>query len=314
MALPAWMTDADTEPCPCSTAGAGKKGFMAKTLDGLFKFLGETLTSESYSRRSGLLQGLDPRAKLISALALIVATTTVKDLYLLLIVYGLILAFALLSRIDLLFFIERVWLFIPIFTGVIILPMIFNVFMPGDPLVNIVSFGAGASIGPIGLPESIYITKQGLLSAVTFTIRVAACVSAVVLLFLTTPQERLFKSFRSLGVPRVYVLTLDMCYRYIFLFVDVIRGMFIAKKSRTIRYGGTLAEQRWVAGRIGYTMIKTLDLSDRVHKAMIARGFTGDVKIMEDFRFRPRDFAAAALVLSFSVLLVLVSHNYISIM
>jgi cobalt/nickel transport system permease protein len=211
------------------------------------------------------------------------------------------------------FFIERVWLFIPIFTGVIILPMIFNVVMPGDRLVDIVTFGTGAHIGPIGLPESIYITKQGLLSALTFTIRVATCVSAIVLLFLTTPQERLFKSFRSLGVPRVYVLTLDMCYRYIFLFVDVIRGMFVAKKSRTIKYGGTLAEQRWVAGRIGYTMIKTLDLSDKVHKAMISRGFTGDVKIMEDFRMRPRDYVAAVTVLAFSAMLVLVSQNIIRI-
>jgi cobalt/nickel transport system permease protein len=140
---------------------------------------------------------------------------------------------------------------------------------------------------------------------------VATCVSAIVLLFLTTPQERLFKSFRSLGVPRVYVLTLDMCYRYIFLFVDVIRGMFVAKKSRTIKYGGTLAEQRWVAGRIGYTMIKTLDLSDKVHKAMISRGFTGDVKIMADFRMKPRDYLATVVVLSFSVFLVLVSQNYI---
>lgn len=311
MTLPAWMQQVDVGPCPGCTAGAGKKGFMARTLDGLFKFLGETLTSESCSRKKGLLQSLDPRAKLVSILALIVATTTVHDLNILLIVYALILAFALMSKISLAFFIERVWLFIPIFTGVIILPMIFNVVMPGDPLVNIISFGANAHLGPLGLPESIYITKQGLLSALTFTIRVATCVSAIVLLFLTTPQERLFKSFRSLGVPRVYVLTLDMCYRYIFLFVDVIRGMFIAKKSRTIKYGGTLAEQRWVAGGIGYTMIKTLDLSDKVHKAMIARGFTGDVKIMEDFRFRPRDYVATVVVLSFSILLVLISQNYI---
>lgn len=311
MMLPAWMQETDATPCPSCSARAGKKSFMAKTLDGLFKFLSETLTSESYSRRRGLLQSLDPRAKLLSILALIVATTMVKDIYVLLLVYGLILAFALLSKINLLFFIERVWLFIPIFTGVIILPMIFNVVMPGDSLVDIVSFGEGAHLGPVGLPESIYVTKQGLLSALTFTIRVATCVSAIVLLFLTTPQERLFKSFRCLGVPRVYVLTLDMCYRYIFLFVDVIRGMFTAKKSRTIRYGGTLAEQRWVAGRIGYTMIKTLDLSDKVHKAMISRGFNGDVKIMEDFRFRPRDFVATAVVLAFSILLVLLSHNYV---
>jgi cobalt/nickel transport system permease protein len=46
---------------------------------------------------------------------------------------------------------------------------------------------------------------------------------------------------------------------------------------------------------------------------MISRGFTGDVKIMEDFRMKPRDYAATVIVLSFSILLLLISQNYIRI-
>jgi len=65
--------------------------------------------------------------------------------------------------------------------------------------------------------------------------RVATCVSAVVLLFVTTPQQVLFKSLRSVGVPKIYVLTLEMAYRYIFLLMDMVREMYAAKKARTIK-------------------------------------------------------------------------------
>lgn len=214
--IPDWMTKTDTGPCRCSAVHHGKKGFIGKTIDGIFGFLEEAFVSDSFSKRDGFLQSLDPRAKLISILAVIFATSLIGDLRLLIFVYMLTLLFAYLSKIDVLFFIKRVWLFIPIFAGIIAIPMIFNVFFPGDPLIRLVYLGSGAHLGPFSLPDSIYITKQGVNFAVIFIMRVAACVSAVVLLFLTTPQKVLFKSLRSVGVPKIYVFTLEMAYRYIF--------------------------------------------------------------------------------------------------
>lgn len=311
--IPDWMKETDPAPCKRFTVKRGRRGFIGKTLGDMFSFFGETLTSENYSRRKGLLQGLDPRVKLASILALVVAVTMIKDLYILVFVYALTLLFAALSKINIGFFVKRVWLFIPVFTGIIILPVIFNVVTPGDTIVTLLNFGPDTRIGGILLPETVGITTQGLLTAVTFTTRVATCVSAIVLLFLSTPQESLFKAFRALGVPKVYVLTLDMCYRYIFIFIDIIQDMFIAKKSRTIRSEGTFAEQKWVTGRIGYTLIKTLDMSDKVHKAMVSRGFTGDVKIMQEYRLRKRDYIAFVTTIGFSVLLIMLSYNLIKV-
>lgn len=311
--IPGWMKEVDAGPYKNYSVKAGRKSFISKTLAGIFAFFRETLTSESFARKNGLLQSFDPRVKLLSALALVIATTMIRDLRVLLVVYALILILSAASKINILFFIERVWLFIPIFTGIIVLPVIFNIVTPGDNLLNIVTFGPGANSGPVALPESLYITTQGLMTALTFTVRVATCVSAIVLLFLTTPQEALFKSFRALGVPKVYVLTLDMTYRYIFIFTDIIQDMFTARRSRTIRTAGRFAEQQWVTGRIGYTLIKTLDMSDKVHKAMMSRGFTGDVKILHDYRLRARDYTGLVCALSFSVLLILISRDIIRI-
>ena len=309
--IPDWMKEVDIDPCKCSAMYHGKKGFIGKTIDGILIFLEEAFISDSFSRRNGFLQNLDPRAKLVSILALIFATSLIGDLRLLIFVYMLTLLFSYLSKIDVLFFIKRVWLFIPIFAGIIAIPMIFNIFFPGDPLISLVYLGPGAHLGPFSLPDSIYITRQGVNTAVIFTMRVATCVSTVVLLYLTTPQQVLFKSLRTVSVPKIYVFTLEMTYRYIFLLMELVREIYVAKKSRTIKTRGMFEEQKWVGGRIGYTLIRSLDISEKVHQAMMSRGYNGDVKIMQEFKMRKRDYISVVIVISMSVVLVLISHNII---
>jgi len=141
--------------------------------------------------------------------------------------------------------------------------------------------------------------------------RVATCVSAVVLLFLTTPQQILYKSLRTVGVPKIYVFTLEMTNRYLFLLMDLVRDMHFAKKARTIKAGGMFDEQKWVGGRIGYTLIRSMAISEKVHMAMISRGFNGNVKVMQEFRIHKRDYIAGATAISLSIIMVLISQNII---
>ncbi len=306
------MKKVDSEQCICSPAlGGGKKSFVQKTLDGILAFFQESFATESYSKRSGLLQGLDPRAKLISILAVVFSLSLTRDMGVLLAVYALELLLAYASLIGIWFFVKRVWLFVPIFTAVIAIPMIFNIFLPGDPLFQVIYLGPGAHIGPFLLPESIYITKQGLNAAIVFTMRVVVCVSAVVLLFLTTSQQVLFKSLRSVGVPMIFVFTLEMTYRYIFLLTDIIREIYIAKRARTIRSRSMREEQKWVGSRIGYILIRSLGMSEKVHMAMQSRGFTGEVKVLQEFRMGKRDYIATSIAAILCLFLVLVSHNVI---
>jgi cobalt/nickel transport system permease protein len=311
--LPEWMKEVDIGPCTCSPGTGGRKSFIQKTLDGIFAFFQESFAAESYSKRSGLLQSLDPRVKLVSILALVFSLSITREIGILIFVYAFELLLAYASLIGVWFFIKRVWLFIPIFTAVIAIPMIFNVFLPGDPLFQVAYLGPGAHLGPFALPESIYVTKQGLNAAVVFIMRVAVCVSAVVLLFLTTPQQVLFKSLRSVGVPMLFVFTLEMTYRYIFLLSDLIREIYIAKRARTIRPRSVFEEQKWVGGRIGYILIRSLSMSEKVHMAMQSRGFTGDVKIMQDFHAGKRDYVAGFIAVALSLSLVLISQNIIGI-
>ena len=181
------------------------------------------------------------------------------------------------------------------------------------PSYLLAMLGPGAHLGPFPLPETLAITKQGTLVALTFVLRVATCVSAAVLLFLTTPRDLIFKSLRALEVPKVYVLTLDMCYRYIFLFIGMVKDFYMAKKSRAMKALPLMEEQKWVGGRVGYTLIKSLDMSEKVHGAMISRGFNGDIKLLHSYSIHRRDYVALVSVLAISIVLVLASRNLIPV-
>lgn len=311
--IPEWMKEVDSSPCNCSTVSRGRKSFIQKTIDGVLSFFLESFASEGFSQRNGLLQRLDPRVKLVSMIALVLALSLTRDIRILLIVYGLELLLSYASKIDIGFFIKRVWLFILLFTVVIAVPMIFNIFLPGDPLFTIIYLGPGAHLGPIMLPDSIYITRQGTQAATVFVMRVAASVSAVVLLFLTTRQQLLFKSLRSVGVPKLFVLTLEMAYRYVFLLMDLIKETYIAKRARTIKSRPMFEEQKWVGGRIGYILMRSLSMSENVHSAMLSRGFIGDVKVMQEFHANRRDYIACGSALSLSAILLLISQNVITV-
>jgi len=310
--IPEWMQKIEVGPCTCCTVSMGKKkGFVQKTISDIFTFFEESLLSDSIAKRKGLLQSLDPRVKLVSMVFLIFAVAMTRDIRLLAIVYVLTLFFAWASRIELGFFIKRVWVFIPIFAGIIMIPILFNVFMPGDALVTLATLGPGAHLGPFALPTAITITRQGVMLAILFVLRVATCVSASVLLFLTTPRDRIFKSLRSLKVPKVYVLTLDMCFRYIFVFTEMVKDFYTAKKSRSLKTMPMIKEQKWVGGRVGYTLVKALSMSEKVHGAMVSRGFNGDIKIMHRYSIHHRDYVACVSVVALSIFLMLVSQNLI---
>jgi cobalt/nickel transport system permease protein len=311
--IPDWMNATEAGPYQGAASLAKKKGFAKKTVDGVLAFFQESLISETFAKRKGLLQSLDPRVKLISMLVLIVGVTLMRSPWVLLIIYLLTLVLAYFSKIEVLWFVKRVWVFIPIFAGVIVIPILFNVFLAGDVLVPIATLGNGSHLGPIALPSSIYITRQGTTYVVTFILRVAACVSLAILLFLTTQRDLLFKSMRTLYVPKVYVLTISMCYRYIFLLLDTIADLFTARRSRQIVSLPLREEQRWVGGRVGYMLVKSLDMSDKVHEAMISRGFNGDVKLMHDNVMHHRDYVAIVTVLACCVILALISRSIISI-
>jgi len=306
MALPSWFQINGPpiyEPIP---ELAGKKMrllFLDRTLKSVTGLMTEFVFFESYTQKAGVLQGLDPRFKLIGLLVFVVCASLLHSLPA---VYGmgvLALVLALFSRIGPGFFLKRVWLVLPLFAGFIALPATLNLFTPGELIWKIGEFENAYRIGPYGVPKEIGFTKQGLTTALFLIGRVGASLSLVLLLTLTTPWANILKAVRSLGVPQVYVQTLGMALRYLMLLSRTVEEMYTAKKSRTLRAGKTRLEQRWIAGQAGTLFMRSMQLSSEVHRAMIARGYQGEIKILNTFRVRTRDYLWLAFCAGLSTVL-----------
>lgn len=252
-----------------------QQAFISSTLAGFTRVLGRALTAEHIARQRGLLQSLDPRARLAGILVLVLAVTLAHRLAAIAALLILAVALALLSRVSLATLARRVWLVVLAFTGVIALPALF--LTPGNPLII-----AGRTSA---------ITDGGLHTALRLIMRVETAVTLTTVLVLCTPWPHVLKALRAFRVPREVVMMLAMAHRYIFLLVETANQMFEARQSRTV---GTLtgAARRQVAARTaGVLMSKSMGLSEEVFLAMQSRGYRGEVRIIDEFRMRSRDVA-----------------------
>ncbi|GAA3297828.1 cobalt ECF transporter T component CbiQ [Dactylosporangium vinaceum] len=297
MTAPAWLLRAEPGLCPCGCIGVRRKGsFVAKTLAGASGVLRQAIFSEDVAAAKGLLQRLDPRVKLVSMIGLLVVVALVHSLPLLALSYVATVALAVASGLSLGYFLKRVWLFVPIFTGVVVLPATLSIVTPGDILLPLWHWN--------GVAEGV--TAQGLHGAGLIVARVATSISLVVLLTLTTPWVRLLAALRALGVPKIFVLIIGMAYRYLFLLLDAVDDMYTARKARTLTGRRDTPEGRaFVAAGAGTLFGKAHQLSEEVHQAMTARGYTGDAQTLTAFRLRRADyvFVASSLLCAAALLL-----------
>jgi cobalt ECF transporter T component CbiQ len=294
LATPAWLTEGDLALCPCGCIGKRKKGsFVEKTIAGASNLMRRAIFSEDIANERGFLQRLDPRVKILTLFGLLVVAALVHHIPVLVAMYGITLFLAAASSLPIGFFIKRVWLFIPIFTGIIVLPAAFSFITHGDIVVTLWHWNGH----PVGL------TRQGLTSAGLVVSRVAVSISLVVLLTLTTPWVRLLAALRALFVPKVFILIIGMAYRYLFLLLNSVTDMYTARKARTIGNDGAdvRAGRRFVSATAGALFGKAHALSEEVHMAMVSRGYSGTPKTLTRFRVRALDWAFVIAVLALSV-------------
>jgi cobalt/nickel transport system permease protein len=230
------------------------------------------------------MQRLDPRVKLLSVLGVLVVASLVRNIPTLLAMYAAALVLAALSKVPLGFFVRRVWLFIPIFTGIVVLPATLSFITPGDIVLPLWHWH-GHVVG---------ITSQGLQAAGLIVSRVAVSISMVVLLTITTPWTKLLAAMRALLVPRIFILVIGMAYRYVFLLLNSVTDMFTAREARTLARtsrGNVKEGQRFVAAAAGALFGKAHALAEEVHMAMVSRGYRGDARTLSGFKVRAVDVA-----------------------
>lgn len=258
-----------------------RSGFIERTLVDINNTLEQSIFAEKIARQKGLLQALDPRLKVVAMLMLLFAVSLSHQLAVIAALYVCTLILAVCSSVPLGFFIKRVWILIPFFTGIVALPALF--ITPGPTLLS--------------LPPGIVITRTGAMTALFLLLRVGTSVSFAVLFVLSTPWNNVLKAMGILRVPDVVVLVLGMTYRYIHLLLHIANDMFLSRKSRILRRMSGAEERRLMAATSGTLLGKSLQLSSEVYLAMESRGYRGYPKTMDRFRMHWFDWAAALVVI-----------------
>jgi cobalt/nickel transport system permease protein len=264
--------------------------FMERTILSTLSILKETILNDEIALRKGFLQKVDPRIKSLCVLLLLAGVLFSTSAGEMAVIYLVTIILSLFSSIKLSFFLTRTLLFIPLFSACIVIPALFNVVTPGDAVFFFTAGGYEFSI-----------TRQGIDSAVIFFMRVLASVSLSVLLVLTTRHHVLLKVLRMFRVPKLFVMTLGMCYRYIFLFLDSILKTYCAIKSRVGYVASTKTGRKIVALNMAGLWLKSYHLHTQVYDAMLSRGWTGEPKVIGAFRVQTIDWITlAGTVLFFS--------------
>lgn len=119
---------------------------------------------------------------------------------------------------------------------------------------------------------------------------------SLVILSSLTPFPRFMGALHKLGAPRLFLSIMSFTYRYLFLLIEEIERLQRARDARC--YGGKWFWQTKVIGRmIGTFFLRSYERAERVHQAMVARGFDGRVASPRPEPMQGRDYAFVVVAL-----------------
>jgi cobalt/nickel transport system permease protein len=241
--------------------------------------------ADQYRAGEGWLHRLDPRVKVIICLGFILTASllppgswlSLAGLFL------ITLGAAWSSGLGATFALRRSLIALPFALAALTLPFT----TPGERLLEWPALGLAVS-------------RPGLIQAGSLLLRAWLAVQAAALLLGTTRFRDLLWALESVGVPAVIVSLLGLTYRYIFLLADEALHMLRARRARSPdgRGPGMRWQARAAGGMVGALFLRALERSQRVHDAMLSRGYDGRARILEKRRLVRAD--TLALMLAFA--------------
>jgi cobalt/nickel transport system permease protein len=223
---------------------------------------------------------LAPECKLAALAAFVVAVALVP--------YGtpapyavdaaVLAAVAAWARVSPGFLAARLAVEIPFVLFVVLLP-----FVSGGPRVDVVG---------MGLSEAGLWTAAGIAAKATLAVLAAAVLAA------TTTAPDVVSGLQRLRVPRALTAVGGFAIRYLQVVLDELRRLQVARVARgdDARW---LGQARTVARTAGALAVRCFERGERVHGAMLARGFAGR---LPDVAGAPRGRAGAWLAAAAAVL------------
>ncbi|GAB4423763.1 MAG: cobalt ECF transporter T component CbiQ [Anaerolineales bacterium] len=243
---------------------------------------------DRFHEADSTLHRLDPRVKVVVAVLFILSNALLPD--------GAWAAFGLswivllwgnhLSKLGVDFSFKRSFIALPF-----ALAAVSAIFSPlGEPIGD-------WSIGPLTLVP----TDVGLIKFGSILLRSWLSVQAGILLVATTNFPDMIHAFEHLRVPAVLTTIVAFLYRYLFVLTDEVFRLLRARQARSATVAGRKSGRsvfwraRVTGNMAGQLFLRSYERSDRIYNAMLARGYTGQLRTLHPHAMRSSDWLFAAL-------------------
>jgi len=152
----------------------------------------------------------------------------------------------------------------------------------------------------------VHVSEPGLVAGAGIAARAALGATASILLVATTEVPRLLAGLERLKLPTVLVQIATFMVRYL----EVVAGELGRMRRAMVARGHDprwLWQARPLAAATGALFVRSYERGERVHTAMLARGYTGTMPSLREEPSVPAAAWAAALVLPTVVALALLT-------
>jgi len=201
----------------------------------------------------------------------------------------LLVATAYVSKIPLLLLFKRALIEIPFIFFAILMPF----------------FGTGEKFEIAG----IELYREGLLAGTSIVVKGTLGVLAAVILSTTTTAREILRGLERLKLPAVMVQIASFMLRYINVISDEMERMKVARESRGFIATG-IKHWKVIATSAAALFIRSYERGERVHLAMLSRGFDGNLPTLVTDTVTKKHWISAlsvpVLALIFSLLFLVI--------
>jgi cobalt/nickel transport system permease protein len=242
---------------------------------------------DRFAMGNTLVHRLDPRAKVAATLAFIVAVISFGRYELTGLVPFFIfpVAMAALGNLPFGYLIKKIVLICPF----ILMVGLFNPLFDHGVLIH---------LGPLEI-------TGGWISFASIMVKAVLTVGSALVLICVTGFSDICRALECFGVPRAFVVQLLFLYRYIFVLTD--EGVRVSRARQFRSFDGKGPGMKTYGAMLGHLLLRTWQRAERIHMAMLSRGFSGEFHTRRTFRLGKRD--VLYLLACCAVFITLRLHN-----
>jgi len=233
---------------------------------------------------------LVPEVKIAAAVGMItcVAITPRQEVWAFALYAVIVMVLITISRVSPLFVLARLAAVAPF--------VVFALFIP--------FIGTGDTTTLWGIELSI----DGLWATWNIIIKAVLGASISIVLTATTEVPDIIRGLGVLRVPALFTSIATFMIRYLELITEELGRMRVAMTARGYdpRW---LYQARPIATSAGAMFVRSYERGERIHSAMLARGFTGEMPIFDRRRAGPVEWASAALLVSVFAVVALLAFT-----